>query len=75
MNLHDIYQLEGFAGLKRLAEATEADPQYLRQCATGWRGKRPSPTLAQRLIDADSRLTWEAMYRPSVAPAPQEHAA
>jgi hypothetical protein len=64
MNLHDIYKNEGFAGMKRLAEATGADAQYLRQCATGWRGKRPSPELAAKLITADPRLDFQALLLP-----------
>lgn len=63
MNLADIYDSEGFDGLKRLAEATGTSPQYLRQIATGWRNKRPSPELAARLIDIDSRLSWDDLYR------------
>lgn len=39
INLRDIYEQEGFASLKRLAKAAGINPQYLRQCATGWRGK------------------------------------
>lgn len=62
MNLHDIYQEGGFAALRRLAEAAGTDPQYLRQCATGWRGKQPSPKLARRLIAAEPRLTLDALY-------------
>lgn len=69
MNLFDLYEQEGYEALKRLANAAGTDPQYLRQCATGWRGKRPSPELAAKLIEADSRLTWEAMYRPRAAEA------
>lgn len=75
MNLHDIYREEGFAGLKRLAEATGSHPQYLRQCATRWRGKRPSPDLAWRLIEADPRLTFEAIYAPSCATTHDSEAA
>lgn len=63
MNLRDLYEKEGFDALKALAKSAGTDPQYLRQCATNWRGKRPSPDLARRLIAADPRLTWEDMYR------------
>ena len=63
MNLQEIYEMEGRAGLQRLAEATGAHPQYLWQCATRWRGKRPSPGLALRLVEADQRLTLEDIYR------------
>jgi hypothetical protein len=69
MNLSDIYDQEGIDGLRRLAKATGADAQYLRQCATHWRKKRPSPELAAKLIAADSRLTWEDLYKPAVESA------
>lgn len=49
--------------MKRLGEATGADPQWLRQCATGWRGKRVSPELAEKLVDADPRLDFRALLR------------
>jgi hypothetical protein len=62
MNLSDIYKEGGFGALKRLAEITGNDPQYLRQIATGWRGKRPSPELAMRLIEADPRLTLAELF-------------
>lgn len=62
MNLRELYDEGGFAALKRLAEAANTDPQYLRQCAKGWRGKRPSPDLALRLIAAEPRLTLEDLY-------------
>jgi hypothetical protein len=65
MNLSDIYKTEGFAGLKRLAEMTGADPQYLRQCATGWRNKRPSPELADQLTLADPRLDFRSLLLPT----------
>lgn len=64
MNLNDIYIEEGFAGLKRLAAAAGTDPQYLRQCAIGWRNKRPSPELAMKLIEADGRLDFKALLLP-----------
>jgi hypothetical protein len=64
MNLYDIYQQEGFQGLRRLAEAVGADPQYLRQCATGWKGKRPSPELADALVNADRRLNFRDLLLP-----------
>lgn len=61
MNLSDIYRLEGLQGLRRLAELAGTDPQYLWQCATRWRGKRPSPELAARLCQADTRLDFRAL--------------
>ena len=63
MNLKQIYDLEGSAGMKRLADATGAHHQYLWQCAHRWRGKRPSPELALRLVEADPRLTLDEIYR------------
>ena len=63
MNPYDLYEEGGFPALKRLAEAAGTDPQYLRQCATPWRGKRPSPELAMRLIAAEPRLTLDDLYR------------
>lgn len=71
MNLHDIYQEGGFAALRRLAEATGSDPQYLWQCATRWRGKQPSLRLARALIAADPRLTLDAIYAASAHPPKQ----
>lgn len=74
MNLRDLYEEGGFAALKVLAKAADTDPQYLRQCALGWRKKRPSPELAWRLIEADPRLTLEDLYRssaPSSGPSPK----
>jgi len=67
MNLSDIYQQEGFAGLKRLAEATDSNAVYLRQCAVGFRNKRPSPELALRLVEADNRLDFQALLLPGDA--------
>lgn len=57
MNLHDIYKAEKFAGLKRIATATGANPKFLWQCATGRRSL--SPMMAERLCAADPRLTLE----------------
>lgn len=75
MNLHDLYQEGGFAALKRLAEATHTNAQYLRQCATRWRGKQPSPRLARRLIAAEPRLRLEDLYDTDTrAPPPTQEA-
>ena len=65
MNLSDIYKEEGYSGLKRLAELTGANPQYLRQCASGWKGKRPSPELAEKLVNADPRLDFKLLLLPN----------
>jgi len=62
MNLLDIYEEGGFHALRELAEKANTDAQYLRQLATGWRGKKPGPKLSKRLIEADPRLTWSGLY-------------
>ena len=62
MNLSDIYANEGLDSLKGLARKTGSDAQYLRQCATGWKNKRPSPELAAKLIVADKRITYNSLY-------------
>jgi hypothetical protein len=64
MNLHDLYQSGGVAALRKLADDADSDAQYLYQLATQWRGKRPSPNLARRLIEADDRLTLEELLFP-----------
>ena len=61
MNLQDIYQQEGPEGLDKLAAAAACNPKYLYQCATGRRC--PSPAMARKLIAADSRLSFDDMYR------------
>jgi hypothetical protein len=61
MNLSEFYEKEGFDGLKRLADAAGTDPQWLRQCATRWRNRRPSPDLAMRLVKADPRLDFQSI--------------
>lgn len=63
MNLSDIYMEGGYEALKKLAESAGTNPQYLRQCATRWRGKKPSPALAIRLIAAEPRLKLDDIYR------------
>lgn len=57
--LQTIYEEEGSAALDRLHEATGASRKYLYQIATNRR--RPSPELAKLLIQADSRLTLDAL--------------
>lgn len=76
MNLSNIYAEGGIESLKGLAQKTGANVQYLRQCATNWNGKRPSPELAAKLIQADSRITWEALYaeQTKIASTPSESA-
>jgi hypothetical protein len=60
MDLNTIYQSEGFAGLSKLAEQAGCNPKYLYQCATG--RKTLSPQLAKRLVECDSRLSFEALF-------------
>lgn len=67
MDLAKIYESEGFAGLAKLAERADCNPKYLYQCATG--RKTPSPRLAKRLVEVDSRLSFEALF--GVSPARQ----
>jgi hypothetical protein len=62
MNLLDIHRAEGLNGLRRLAHEAGTDATYLWQLATAWRGKKPSPDLAKRLIAADPRLTLDDLY-------------
>ena len=69
MNLSDIYEEEGIEALKKLAKETGADLQYLRQCATNWKNKRPSPDLAAKLIQADPRITWDDLYEKEIQTA------
>lgn len=75
MNLRDIYEDGGYAALRELAKKIGADPQYLRQCATGWKGKRPSPEMAAKLIEVDPRITWDDLYKDAVEAAKESVAA
>jgi len=61
MDLQTLYQTDGPEGLKRLQMAVGANYKYLYQCATG--RKTPSPKLAVALVNVDSRLTLEDIYR------------
>lgn len=63
MNLAQIYEKEGRAGLNRLAERVCCSSEYLWQLAVGFQGRRPSGSLAVRLVDADPRLTLDALLR------------
>lgn len=67
MTFADIYQREGKDYLMRMAAATGASPDYLRQIAYRWRGKRPSPELAQAMVDADPRLDFRQLLLPDDA--------
>lgn len=44
---------------RRLAVLTGASEGYLWQCATGWRGKRTSPELAQSIERASLTIGAE----------------
>jgi len=45
---------------RRLAAMTGKSEGYLWQCATGWRGKRTSPELAQSIERASAEIGSEA---------------
>ena len=59
-----------------LAAALEASEGYLWQIATGWRGKRASWELAQRIEAATSEIGPEAVpkhsLRPDIWPAAEQ---
>ncbi len=61
MDLKDIYDKEGIAGLTSIADTVGCSAKYLYQCATERRC--PSPAMARKLIAADSRLSFDDMYR------------
>lgn len=63
MNLTDIFETEGRQGLIKLAEKVGCNHKFLWQCASGRR--EPSPNMARRLVEADPRLTIEAIYSAS----------
>jgi len=45
---------------RRLAALTGASEGYLWQCATGWRGKRPSPALAQSIERESTKIAMDS---------------
>jgi len=49
-----------------LAKACGTDPNYLWQVATGWRGRRASPKLAERIELETERLGPEKVTKESV---------
>lgn len=49
-----------------LAQACDTSPDYLWQIATGWRGKRASPRLAERIELETERLGPEKVTKESV---------
>lgn len=63
MNLTDLQKLDGRGAFVALAKKANTSPSYLSQCAGGHR--KPSPSLAKKLVAADARLTL-ASLRPDV---------
>ncbi len=57
-----------------LARACGTDPNYLWQIATGWRGKRASPKLAERIEIESQRLGPATVTKESVifSPTPKQ---
>jgi hypothetical protein len=53
---------------RQLAEAVGSDPGYLWQIATGWRGKRASPGLAQAIERASAKLGPEPVAKELLRP-------
>lgn len=51
-----------------LAQAVDRNPLYLWQIATGWRGKRASPKLAQSIESATSKLGPETVPKELLRP-------
>jgi len=61
-SLYDLYQEGGIGALRTLAEQVGSSGDWLWQCAVRWRGKSPSRRLAEKLIEAEPRLTWAGLY-------------
>lgn len=57
MKLKDLYPKLSQKERHALAKKANTDPGYLWQLATGWRGKKPSLAMIERLANADRRLT------------------
>ena len=57
MDLSDIYRTEGMQGLRKLAQRASVSSKYLYQLATGFQGRRCSPSFALRLAAIDPRLS------------------
>jgi hypothetical protein len=55
----------------RLAEACRTSPQYLWQLATRWKGKRPSPKLAETIERESERLGPERVPKESLIFGPE----
>jgi hypothetical protein len=58
---------------RALAAACDTDPDYLWQVATRWRGKRPSPDLAEAIERESERLGPEKVPKePLIFPPPTQ---
>lgn len=53
---------------QRLAKATGSSEGYLWQVATGWRGKRASPELAQAIERESATIGPERVPKESIRP-------
>lgn len=51
-----------------LAQKLGTNPQYLWQIATGWRGRRASPAMAQRIEEATQGEVTKEQLRPDIWP-------
>lgn len=56
MRLRDLYQKLTPRQREELATKADISKGYLYQMATGWRGKKPSIVVLNRLAAADRRL-------------------
>lgn len=72
MRLSNLYQSMSNDERDVLAQRAGTSPQYLRQLATRWRGRRPRLPLFTRLAKADPRLTMEDMLAEFNEPAPAQ---
>jgi len=53
---------------EKLAASVKRNPLYLWQIATGWRGKRASPALAQSIESETTRLGPESVPKETLRP-------
>jgi hypothetical protein len=63
VGLGDLHREEGYPAIKNLAEKAGVSPLYLLQLARGWKGRRPSVQMADKLVAADDRLSFEKLVR------------
>ena len=62
MNIRDYHKVAGNDGLQRLADKAGTSFDYIRQMMYGFR--RPSVTLAERLVEAsDGQLDFVALLK------------